>query len=54
MASFLKQYLIKKLRPWCVLASGILIHLFDFDFKDLWVVAFLECQVEKIAGESFC
>lgn len=53
MASFMKQCLIKKMRPQCVLASGVLIHLFDFDFKDLWVVAFLERQVERIAGESF-
>ena len=48
MAPFLKQCLIKKMRPRCVLASGILIHLFNFDFKDLGSLHFLSARWRKL------
>lgn len=48
MTSFLKQCLIKKMRPRCVLSSGILIHLFNFDFKNLGSLHFLSARWRKL------
>lgn len=48
MASSLQQCLIKKWVLGCILASGILIYLFNFDFKDLGWLHFLSAKWRKL------
>lgn len=48
MASSLKQSLIKKWDLGYILTSGILLHLFNFDFKDLGWLHFLSAKWRKL------